>query len=153
MLDYYRRLLAYDRWANAQTLQSLRETPPPARALRWMGHIIGSQYTWLSRLREEPSPMTVWPDLDISACGIYLAEVADAWRQMEADLSPELLSDSVGYRNTKGEFWTSSVADILTHIVIHSGYHRGQIAAEVRGTGGTPAQTDFIQAARQGHLE
>jgi uncharacterized damage-inducible protein DinB len=153
MLNHYHRLLEYDRWANAETVASLRGEAPPPRAVQWMAHIVGSQYTWLSRLREEPPPMPVWPELDVDGCAAGLAGLADLWRQVEADLSPEILSDSIGYRNSKGEFWTSTVADILSHMTLHSAYHRGQIAAAVRAAGGTPATTDFIHAARQGHLE
>ena len=96
--------------------------------------------------------MLVWPELDLDGCAAGLAELAELWWQIEADLSPETLLDNIAYRNTKGEFWTNSVADILTHMALHSGYHRGQIAADVRANGGTPAVTDFIHAARQGFL-
>jgi uncharacterized damage-inducible protein DinB len=47
-------------------------------------------------------------------------------------LDPESLAEGVGYRNTKGEFWTSTMGDILTHVIIHSAYHRGQIASAVQ---------------------
>ena len=153
MLDHYRRLLEYNRWANAEALEALCGDAPPPRAVRWMAHIVGSEYLWLSRLRQEPSLTPVWPEMDVDSCAAHLAALADLWRQAGADLSSELLSDSVAYRNSKGEFWTSSVADILTHVVLHSGYHRGQIAAEVRQAGGAPAYTDFIHAVRQGHVE
>ncbi len=43
--------------------------------------------------------------------------------------------------------------DILTHVVLHSAYHRGQIASQVRSGGEQPAYTDFIHAARQGLIE
>jgi uncharacterized damage-inducible protein DinB len=36
---------------------------------------------------------------------------------------------------------------------MHSGYHRGQIAAAVRESGGEPAYTDYIHAVRQGLIE
>ena len=42
--------------------------------------------------------------------------------------------------------------DILTHVTMHSAYHRGQIAADVRVAGFTPAYTDFIHAVRTGSL-
>jgi uncharacterized damage-inducible protein DinB len=64
----------------------------------------------------------------------------------------EDLADGVAYRNSKGEFWTSSVGDILTHVLLHAHYHRGQIAASQREAGGEPAYTDFIHAARSGFL-
>ena len=43
--------------------------------------------------------------------------------------------------------------DILAHVVLHSAYHRGQIAAAVRAGGGEPAYTDMIHAVRQGLVE
>jgi uncharacterized damage-inducible protein DinB len=45
------------------------------------------------------------------------------------------------------------VEDILTHVLLHSAYHRGQIASQTRAAGGTPAYTDFIHAVRQGFVE
>ena len=69
------------------------------------------------------------------------------------DLDDETLHDGVAYRNSKGEFWTSTVADILSHVVLHASYHRGQIAAAIREAGGTPAYTDFIHAVRSGLIE
>jgi uncharacterized damage-inducible protein DinB len=92
--------------------------------------------------------MPVWPELDVDGCAAGLAGLADLWRQVEADLSPERLSDSIAYRNTKGEFWTNSVADVLTHMALHSGYHRGQIALLVRAGGSTPSPTDYIAFIR-----
>ena len=70
-----------------------------------------------------------------------------------ASLDEDGLRDGVAYRNSKGEFWTSTVGDILTHVVLHASYHRGQIAAAVRQAGGEPAYTDFIHAVRLGLIE
>jgi uncharacterized damage-inducible protein DinB len=60
------------------------------------------------------------------------------------------LDRPVRYTNSKGEPWTSTVEDILTHLVIHSAYHRGQIASDLRNAGQKPAYTDYIHAVRQG---
>lgn len=38
----------------------------------------------------------------------------------------------------------------LTHVAMHSAYHRGQIAGELREPGNTPPYTDFIHPVRQG---
>ena len=45
------------------------------------------------------------------------------------------------------------MADILSHVVLHASYHRGQIASAMREAGGTPAYTDFIHAVRSGLIE
>jgi uncharacterized damage-inducible protein DinB len=99
----------------AETTASVRRTPcQPAQ--RWMEHIVGAEFLWLSRLTGRPSPLDVWPELDLNACAARVEE-----------LDSESLTDAVAYRNTNGEVWSSTVADILTHVTIHSGYHRGQI--------------------------
>jgi uncharacterized damage-inducible protein DinB len=150
-MEPFDRLLEYDRWANAETLGSLRTAgTPPAKGLRWMAHIIGAECVWLTRLREEPPVLDVWPDLDLDGCAQRLEDLAAQWPAYLAGLQPEDLEDGVGYRNSKGEFWTSTVSDILTHVVVHSAYHRGQIASALRAAEQEPAYTDYIHAVRQG---
>jgi uncharacterized damage-inducible protein DinB len=118
-----------------------------------MGHLVGSGELWLGRLRQEPPSLPVWPDLSLEECATGIDRLAASWSLYLAALSPEDLAEGVGYRNSQGEYWTSSVADILTHVTIHGAYHRAQIAAAIRDAGGTPAYTDFIHAARQGLIE
>ena len=152
-LEYHARLLRYDAWANAETLGSLRGADAPPKAVRWMGHIAGSGALWLARLRQEPAGMAVWPDLDLEACAAGIERLADRWpRYLESLAAPDL-EESVGYRNSLGEYWTSTVGDILTHVAMHGAYHRAQIAAAVREGGREPAYTDFIHAVRQGFVQ
>jgi len=146
----YARLLRYDAWANGASLASLQSGDLPSKALRWMAHLVGSGELWLARLRNEPPAMAVWPDLDLEQCASAVAHLAEQWPRYLGTLRDEDLEESVGYRNTRGERWTSTVADILTHVTMHGSYHRGQIAAAVRERGGEPAYTDFIHAVRQG---
>ncbi len=153
-LDHFRRLLHYDQWANGETLRNLRESteaPPPT--VRWLAHIVGSEYVWLARLREEAPTLPVWPDFDLADCAARLEALESAWAHWLETLDAESLGEGVGYRNSKGEFWTSTMGDILTHVILHSAYHRGQIASTVRAGGETPGYTDFIHAVRQGLVE
>jgi uncharacterized damage-inducible protein DinB len=94
--------------------------------------------------------MAVWPDLDLEQCAAGVARLAGKWPGYLGTLRDEDLEESIGYRNTRGEYWTSTIADILTHVTMHGSYHRAQIAAAVRENGGEPAYTDFIHAVRQG---
>jgi len=149
-LIHLSRLLRYDIWANGETLDSLRQGPPPARSLKWMGHIVGAEYLWLARLREEPAPLPVWPDLAVEQCAAHLGELSGMWHEYLADAGANRVAQRVTYTNSKGEEWTSAVEDILTHVTIHSAYHRGQIASDLRAAGQAPAYTDFIHAVRLG---
>jgi uncharacterized damage-inducible protein DinB len=141
-----RRLFAYDDWANREALASLRATPS---ALRRMGHIVGAQRTWHARLTGGP-PVEVWPDLAPEACEAQLEELKRRWQELLAGLTEEKLARQVSYVNTKGRRFTSTVGEILMHVVLHGAYHRGQIASDVRAAGREPAYTDLIHATREG---
>jgi uncharacterized damage-inducible protein DinB len=115
-----------------------------------MAHIIGAEVLWLSRMEGAPSELPVWPELTVEQCQARLAKLSSELGDLERF---EPLNRPVSYTNSKGEPWTSMVEEILTHLVIHSAYHRGQIASDLRAAGQEPAYTDYIHAVRQGLLE
>jgi|SRR5579883_2524820 uncharacterized damage-inducible protein DinB len=148
LLEHYRRLAGYDGWANQEVIRSLRDmADPPARSVRWVAHILAAEYVWLSRLHSEVSPLPVWPELSLPQCHEQAKKLLAGWTGY-LDSSPQL-GAVIHYKNSKGESWANTVADILTHVFMHSAYHRGQIAADVRQSGHTPAYTDFIHGVRQ----
>ncbi|MEP6686882.1 MAG: DinB family protein [Gemmatimonadales bacterium] len=149
-LVLFRRMFEHAAWANAAALDALRAGPAPDKARAWLAHIVGAERLWLARLQQEPAEMPVWPDLDLPACGDELPALAAEWGRYLATLDEDGLEEGVGYRNSKGEFWTSTVGDILTHVLLHAHYHRGQIASAEREAGGTPAYIDYIHAVRSG---
>ncbi|MBI4419469.1 MAG: DinB family protein [Gemmatimonadetes bacterium] len=151
LLDYQRHLFEYDHWANRTTFASLRALPmAPPRAVKILGHIIGAEWLWLNRLRQEKQVMAVWPDIPLDRCEVELGGLERPWGEYLRALEPNLLASAVPYVNTKGEAYTTPVRDILMHVVMHSAYHRGQIASEIRAAGGSPAYTDYVHAVRQG---
>jgi uncharacterized damage-inducible protein DinB len=154
MLRDLQRLFEYDDWANREILTALQklEVPPP-RSVRLLAHILSAQRVWLERLGIQKQTRPVWPDFSLEQCKLEIGELRKLWQQYLASLKEDGLSLSLTYKNTKGESWTSRKQDILMHVVLHSAYHRGQIAADMRAAGFTPAYTDFIHAARQGLLE
>jgi uncharacterized damage-inducible protein DinB len=143
------RRLRYDSWANQQVVASLEPLPAPPRSLKWMGHIVGAECLWLARLRQESPSLAVWPDLTVAECAERLGELSERWRNYLDDAVPSRLIDQIVYTNSKGETWSSAVEEILDHVVIHSAYHRGQIASDLRAAGRVPAYTDYIHATRQ----
>ena len=60
MIARLKRLFLYDDWANRESLAAAA-TP---RALALMGHVLGTEWLWLTRQRGVPSPVPVWPDWD-----------------------------------------------------------------------------------------
>jgi uncharacterized damage-inducible protein DinB len=152
--EHLLRQFAYDAWANGEVLAGLKTSAHPvARPLQLLAHILSAERLWLERIRKQPQSLPVWPDFTLDQCQAQIADLARLWREFLGQLSPEELSDKVAYKNSKGEPWTSTAEDVLTHVVLHSAYHRGQIASQVRTSGETPAYTDFIHAVRQGLIE
>ena len=96
--------------------------------------------------------MAVWPGSTLGECEALAEQMGVAWREYLTKLAPEGFEESIEYKNSKGEAWTSRVEDVLTHVIMHSAYHRGQIAMEMRAAGMEPGYTDFIHAVRQGKV-
>jgi len=143
------RLLRYDLWANLQTLESLRgAASPPIRAMEILGHIVAVHKLFIARVRQESSG-EVWPGGDLAGAELDLHRTHEAWQAILSATPPHA---ETRYVNSKGEQWSSQLGDVIAHLVIHSGYHRGQIALLLGSAGETPAYTDFIQASRSGMI-
>ena len=137
MFEYFRRLFAYDDWANREVLGSLKTS-------------VSAERLWLERLEQRKQTYPVWPEFSLAQCEAEAADLAALWQKYFGE---NKLAEMVSYKNTKGESWTNSVEDILMHVVMHSAYHRGQIAADMRAAGHSPAYTDFIHGIRQRLVE
>jgi uncharacterized damage-inducible protein DinB len=158
LLTYLTRQFAYDAWANREVLATIKDLEgvpgnPAARSLHLLAHILSAERLWLERLTQHPQTLPVWPDFNLTQCEIQTAELPKLWQDYLGGLSSPALSTNVSYNNSKGESFHSSIQDVLTHVVLHSAYHRGQIASDMRAAGHTPAYTDFIHAVRQDLIE
>jgi uncharacterized damage-inducible protein DinB len=165
--DDFLRMFDYDHWANRECLRALRSpdaqshsTPNnaslpalPAAAVKRIAHVLSAEKLWLQRLRRQPQSLPVWPTSTIDDCFALADEMSAAWRDYLTALAPDALDRSIDYRNSKGEPWSNRVEDILLHVIMHSAYHRGQIAMEMRAHGIEPAYTDFINAVRNGFVK
>jgi len=155
MISRFRTLYTYNAWANRETLGSLtRMNPPPPPAVEKFCHVIVGERLWYTRLmRQSTAGFVVWPDWNLEQCATEAAAVVKLWDSYLAGLTTEMLLHSVTYVNTEGQTWRNTVSDILEHVILHSAYHRAQVATIVRNAGGEPAYTDYIHAVRSGLLE
>jgi uncharacterized damage-inducible protein DinB len=149
MVNYFLQRFSYTSWADRETLASLERTgAPPARARQIMAHILSAEQLWLSRLRSEAPTGPVWPEWTLAQCAASADHIHAQWRAYLGTLTVDDMSVRIFYSTTQGDRFSNEVGEVLTHVVTHGAYHRGQIAAELRRTGFTPALTDFIHAAR-----
>lgn len=156
LLDCFRRQFEYDAWANREVLFTIQRISPSAsenpltRSLQLLAHILSAERLWLERLAAQRQSLPVWPEFLLDQCEAQIEEISKLWRDYFSQLTSSALSEKITYKNSKGDSWSSTVQDVLTHVVLHSAYHRGQIASQVRTAGHTPAYTDFIHSVRTG---
>jgi uncharacterized damage-inducible protein DinB len=154
MLEHIKNLFSYDDWANREVLASLQAlNAPPERSVKLLAHILSAERLWLERLLVHKQTLPVWPLSRLAQCELEIDQLPGLWKNYLTALGEAGLARSLTYKNTKGESFSSQKQDILLHVVMHSAYHRGQIAADMRAAGFTPPYTDFIHAMRQGFLE
>ncbi len=115
-----------------------------------MAHVFSAEHVWLARLRQQTQPFPVWPDFTLQQCEAQAADLRILWKHYLDARYGRRSCRNIAYKNTIGESWNSRVADILTHVIMHSVYHRGQVAAVMRAAGFVP---DVIHGIRQGLVE
>ncbi|TMQ58685.1 MAG: hypothetical protein E6K76_07215 [Candidatus Eisenbacteria bacterium] len=152
LLLHLHRQFAYDAWANQETLAALRSGTPPPRSLKYLAHLISAEWLWLGRLKQWRQESEVWPAWTVGECEAQAGKLPPLWQEYLGRMRPGALAQIASYTNSKGETWTNSIGDVLSHVLLHSAYHRGQIATDMRAAGLTPAYTDFIHAVRQGFV-
>jgi uncharacterized damage-inducible protein DinB len=149
-LPYFKRCFEYDFWANAKVLDSLEGMPaPPEEAVKKMSHILAAKSIWLSRI----STLVPAPDmakvLSIPECRKLNGELKAHFESFFSSISEGKLSEKVPYKNLKGDTFESLLSDILTQLVTHGPYHRGQIASLINKAGTKPPSTDYIGFVRE----
>jgi uncharacterized damage-inducible protein DinB len=132
-------------WADREVLAALR-AHPDAEALRLFGHLLAAEHVWLSRLEGREPRQAVWPSLALADCEAMVGENAGGYAAYLA-AGPDL-DAPISYRTSRGDAWTTPARDILTQVLLHGAYHRGQIARALARAGATPPNTDFITFTR-----
>lgn len=163
--DDLESLYAFNSWANARVLETLRALPeadyvkeqgggwPSVRAT--FVHLAGATDAWAERFAFRDATRLATPDelpaLEDAARVLLAAE--EKHRRQLATYTPARLAGPFTWKNLKGELRTANFGVVVRHVVNHQTYHRGQIASMVRRLGGAPKSTDMVvwgieQAAR-----
>ena len=149
MKQHFIHMFEYNDWANKATAASIKETINiDAKAISIFGHIINAQKLWLSRAAEQTTIINPWQNLSLDEAIILSSQNTKDWLGFLNDITESDFQVSVKYVNSKGEHYTNTIKEILTQVINHAAYHRGQVANFVRQSGGNPALTDYIVYVR-----
>jgi uncharacterized damage-inducible protein DinB len=146
MSEYFLRLVRAMAWADRASLDAVRAAGS-SEGLRLLGHVLGAQEAWLSRIVGREARIPVWPSLTLHQASEWANLLADEWTELLGRQPNDSWGRVVSYRNQAGTEYQSTLADIVTHVAQHGAYHRGQVA---RALGPASVNTDFITFTRQG---
>lgn len=163
--EYFVRLFDYEARCTDVVLRSLRDArrtveqlslaslaAPFERAVAIFCHVQAARRLWLHRVEPALAAFPadgVFPVWDLKQAESEAHEMDELWRRLIGTLPARDLAAEIAYTSTEGVDYRSVLADILTHVVNHSSYHRGQIASLVAATGTKPAVTDYIALTRR----
>lgn len=143
MKHFFKELFAYSHHFNQQLVTVFTEQADKTseKSVRWFNHILNAHQAWNNRILKQPGPLSSWVMHDVSEL--------KAMDQLSYHTSLQILEQFeldtlIKYTTFKGDPFTNTVRDILFHVINHSTYHRGQIAAEFRQTGIEPIVSDYI---------
>ena len=149
MTDYFKKMFAYNSSVNAQMLTRLQVPNLDDRTRHVFAHLLAAEKVWLLRLLgRDAAGQAIWPDLSLEACGALLEENREAYARYLEGASGADLNGIAQYQNSKGKTFETAAEDILSHVLVHSGYHRGQVTRALRDAGAEPLNTDYITYVR-----
>lgn len=124
---------------------------PFERAVQVWSHVQAARRTWLVRLGRDVEPPRdgLFPAWSAEQARAQAEEMDAAWRGYVGALDARELARVARYTSTEGKHYDTEVRDVLTHVVNHSSYHRGQIASLIAATGTKPPITDYVFFCRR----
>ncbi|HXJ40747.1 MAG TPA: DinB family protein [Bryobacteraceae bacterium] len=142
-------LIAYDYWANQESLESVRSAGGHVHAVSVLAHVAAVEDFWLARITGAPLPST-WPEWSIETVRGAMDSALAGWNRILDEVTSGARPDGFEYLNAVGKPSANSFGEVLVELVSHGAHHRGQVALLLRQAGHEPAKsTDFIPALRR----
>lgn len=150
MKDHFRRLFRYNDWANQRVLITYEEhNVADDHLLSLFSHLITIQIIWLNRIKEIPtSPFPTWEKYKLSELRTMTMESSTNWMNYMEEHQMATFEEMIFYKNSEGRRYENTIRDIISHVINHSTYHRGQIARALRERNIEPPVTDYITYIR-----
>jgi uncharacterized damage-inducible protein DinB len=152
LIDHARMLLAYDRWANERVLEAAAALTERDLASAGgasyksifgnMMHTLTAGDTWLKRVASDQFDVAKPPRIDDLRHAFDASH--DRWAAYAATLQPDDWVRVIDYRNSAGEPQSRPLSIILTHVVNHGTFHRGETGLLLAKLGHSPGDLDLI---------
>ena len=155
------QLYAYNGWANKRVRASIQGLSPEifkrdlgasfGSLQGTVGHLVSAQWNWLRRWKGQAAgqPLHAEAFVNPDEANRRWVEVDRALTGFVGGLDAASLQRSLALTTPKGRSYSSPLWQAMLHVVNHSSYHRGQIAAMLRQVGAVPQGTDLMLYFRE----
>lgn len=143
MKEYYLQLFAYEDWAMQRIISILQECQD-MEAIQMFQHILLARELWFNRVADQNNPF-IFDGKSLRDCVSAYQKNQIEWVSFIETADFETV---VSYKNLAGESLSDQLKNVLTHVVNHSTYHRGQITNTLKGKVKLQS-TDFIFFLRE----
>ncbi|CAN5721138.1 hypothetical protein BH24ACI3_BH24ACI3_12260 [soil metagenome] len=148
-IEHLRQLFAYNDWANRRIVVALKTAESP-RSVEILGHLITTEVEYFERLYGKDSTgVKFWPKLTLDECGELARETAERYEKLLRRFDDEGLEIRAKYHSSEGIPYENTFRELLTHVLMHSAIHRGNIILKLREEGHKPPATDYIIYLRE----
>jgi len=148
-IEHLRGLFAYNDWANRRVIAAIRNCASD-KARRILAHLLITESEYFARLHGKDSTgFDFWPDLSVQECSDLGKENAHHFEDLLARFDDEGLGLRADYRTSEGVPHSNTFRELLTHVIIHSATHRGNIIVALRSDGLEPPKVDYIIYLRE----
>jgi uncharacterized damage-inducible protein DinB len=148
-LEHLRELFRFNDWANRRVVVALKENECE-RARQILAHLLTAEVEYFERLYGKDSTgFDFWPDLSVAECGTLSREISGRYEKLLRGFEEEGLDLTARYRSSEGTRYENTYREVLSHVVLHSSLHRGNIILKLRESGFEPPKIDYIIYLRE----
>jgi len=143
-IEHLRRLFKYDDWANRRTIGAL-ELGESEKSRRILAHILITKQEYFERLGgKDSTSFNFWPNLDLTECKKLAETTGENFERLLNASDESALERIAKYKTSEGVPYENNYRDLLTHVLLHSSIHRGNIVLKMREEGLEPPKIDYI---------
>ncbi len=148
--------VTYDRWANLRMIDAASELNPQTLTQNVISsfpsfhhtlvHVLWAEELWLERWQSRSFVASLDTEKfpTVETIRAKLEAVYTKQLQFLNGLNPAAADQSIGYVNFQGQRWEYSLRQMVQHLMVHSAYHRGQLATLLRQLSVVLPQTDYL---------
>lgn len=148
-VEHLRELFDYNDWANRQIIHALKSSRSE-KAREILAHLLITEKEYYARLHGKDSTnFDFWQDLSLKDCEYLAQGNAENYERLLKQFDDEGLGQIADYKTSEGVSYQNTFRELLTHVLVHSSIHRGNVITKMRAESFTPPKIDYIIYLRE----